>query len=96
MSAGGNQKLPKHCGRSLPGVPEAQGLAWLPTCLAGDLISNHVLTGLSDGKRPEMAEASFQTSVFPFFPSLLVCLFVCFVFSRGETPRHLISSFPPF
>lgn len=94
MPAGGNQQLPKHCGRSLPGVPEAQGLSWLPTCLARDLISNHVLTGLSDGKRTEMAETRFKTSVFPFFPpSLFVYLFG--FFSRGETPSNLISSFPP-
>lgn len=36
MSEGVNQKLPKHKERSLPGVPEAQGLTWLITCLVAD------------------------------------------------------------
>lgn len=78
---------------NLPGVPEAQGLARLPTCLVGDLILNQVLTDLSGGKRPGVAEASFQTSVFSlFFPPSFVCLF--YFFKGWNTKQlYLFSSF---
>lgn len=43
VSDEGNQQPPKHRKSSLAGVPEAQRLAWRPTCLVGDLMSNHRL-----------------------------------------------------